>query len=460
MTGKKIFMIGIKGVGMTSLAIVLQRMGNIVSGSDVAKHFITDKVLEKYGITVYQGFDEKHITSETDLFVISGAHANPNNAEYVAIEKLGITIKTHAEALGEVMDESALKISVCGSHGKTTTSAMLATIFSASHMKGGHQIGVPFFSSIDGGAYNGGDYFIAEADEYVNKPIIDLTPRFSFQHPDILLCTNIDYDHPDVYASLGEVQAAFNAFMNSTIDRGGKVLYCADDHQTSPAIQNLAYDKLYSYGLSKSADLVVSRVIDNENTTSFSASFRDTYLGEFQLRIGGAHNILNAAGAVLASHLSGLDNTTIARGLSEFTGSARRFELIEHFKSTYLYDDYAHHPQEITAVLQAAKSKYPNNRIIVIFQPHTFSRTTKFESEFLSSLEKADKAYILQVFSSERETSNAQSEVHLGHLYTIDEVYSELRKEQLNNTTIITMGAGDVYTMHPALLALVKASYE
>lgn len=460
MTGKKIYMIGIKGVGMTSLALVCHRMGNVVSGSDVDKHFITDGTLEKYGIGVHQGFSADHINADTDLVIVSGAHAQLDNPEVKAAETLGIVTKTHAEALAMLMDESALRISVCGSHGKTTTSAMLATIFLDSELKGAHHIGVPSFSGIDGGGYNGNEYFITEADEYVNKPNIDLTPRFSFQHPHILLCTNIDYDHPDAYASLEQVQAAFKEFMLATISRGGKVAYCADDHTTSPVIQGLPYDQLYSYGLSKSADLVVTDVVDNEGTTSFSASFRGTSLGDFQLRVGGSHNILNAAGAVLVAHLSGLSTAIITRGLSEFTGSARRFELVHKYESTYLYDDYAHHPREIAAILQAARSKFPNNRIIAIFQPHTFSRTHAFEADFLSSLQHADKAYILQVFSSARESSDAKSEPQLGHLYTADEVCDELGHEQLGNTTILTMGAGDIYTMHPKLLTVIRSSYE
>lgn len=448
-------MLGIKGVGMTSLALVYHRMGNQVIGSDVEKSFITDVVLEKYGISVYQGFDASHIAKDFDLVVASGAHMNEKNIEFTTFQQQNIPVITHAEALGKVMDSFPIRISVCGSHGKTTTSAMLATIFSESQMKGAHQIGVPTFSGIDGGAYNGPDYFIAEADEYANNPHIDNTPRFNYQHPTILLCTNVDFDHPDVYPSLSDVQDAFKKFMATTIEQGGKIVYCADDHSLSSVVEGLQYDQLFSYGLSKSADLVISSVVDNEESTSFNATFRGEDLGKFILHISGQHNILNAAGALLVCVLAELDTAIVRNGLAQFTGSARRFELIFQKNTTYLFDDYAHHPSEIEAVLEAAKHKFPQNRIVLIFQPHTFSRTQAFEKEFTIALEKADKAYCLEVFSSERE-DKAEVETNIGKLYTKDDMLKELIQDDLKNTTIITMGAGDVYKLHPEIKEIIN----
>lgn len=448
-------MIGIKGVGMTSLALVYHRMGHVVVGSDVSHSFITDAVLAKYGITVHNGFAASHISADIDEFVVSGAHSNANNVEYSALIKKGIVAKSHAQALGDVMRESKQRISVCGSHGKTTTSAMLATIFNSTSMQGAHHVGVPTFSGLDGGAYNGADYFIAEADEYANNPHVDNTPRFSFQEPDYLLCTNIDYDHPDIYTSLSHVQKTFSSFMQTTIKRGGTVIYCVDDHNSSSSIQNLAQEQVFSYGLSQTADLIISDVVDNESITSFTASFRGEVLGSFTLQVAGIHNIRNAAGAILVSHICNLSIIDIQKGLSQFAGSARRFQLIASHNHHYLYDDYAHHPKEIEAVINAARHRHPDYKIVVIFQPHTFSRTNAYAADFAKALALADKMYVLEVFSSEREKTGAEVSKELQPLFTIDKVLEQLQKNKEDKTVIITMGAGDIYTYHNRISAIL-----
>ena len=458
-TGKNIYMIGIKGVGMTSLAIVLHRMANKVSGSDVEKRFITDEVLEKYGIEVHQGFDSSHISSNIDLIIISGVFANDKNVEFAKLKNGNIPIMTHAEALGMIMDDFTTRISVCGSHGKTTTSAMLATIFSESGQKGAHQIGVPHFSDQDGGAYNGTDYFIAEADEYANKPNIDNTPRFTFQHPTILVCTNVDFDHPDIYASINEVQEAFKKFVTTTVEAGGNIVFCSDDLPTSKVIQGISYDKIYSFGISKNADLVISDINELPGKNSFKATFRGEFLGEIVLQTSGMHNILNAAAALLASYLAKIDIKTITEGLLKFAGSARRYQRIFQLNDTYVYDDYAHHPKEISAVIDATRHAFPEHRIIIIFQPHTFSRSNALGSEFQIALQKADVAFCLEVFSSERETNKTLADAHLGTLFTKDEALLSLSKEVLEKTVIITMGAGDVYSMHPSIIKCIQNYY-
>ncbi|KXK12280.1 MAG: UDP-N-acetylmuramate--L-alanine ligase [Microgenomates bacterium OLB23] len=398
MNSKNIYMLGIKGVGMTSLALLYHRMGNTVSGSDVQHEFITDTVLQKYGIKVHDGFDASHIAEHFDEIVVSGAHAHTQNVEFNELLKQHISHKTHAEALGAVMNHFKLKISVCGTHGKTTSSSMLATIFAQSHLKGAHHIGVPTFSGLDGGAYSGDEYIIVEADEYANNPFTDKTPRFNFQHPDIIYCTNIDYDHPDIYASLAEVQNAFIAFMRNSISQGGKVVYCADDPGMSKVVSELAHDHVFSYGLSKSADLVVQDVVDDEKVTQFKAVFKGNDMGEYTLQVGGMHNVLNAAGALLTSQLADLQPEVARVGLAQFYGSARRFELKTQHNSTYVYDDYAHHPKEIAAVVSATRNKFPHHRIVVIFQPHTVSRTNAYAADFERALQLADKAYVMSVF--------------------------------------------------------------
>jgi UDP-N-acetylmuramate--alanine ligase len=328
---------------------------------------------------------------------------------------------------------------------------MLATIFSKSTLKGAHHIGVPDFSGLDGGMFNGTDYIIVEADEYATNPHVDNTPRFAFQHPNILACTNIDYDHPDIYKNLEAVQKVFGEFMLATLNNGGKVVYCGDDSALSKVVAELPKDNIFSYGTSESNDLVISLVQDNANETSFQCKLRGEDLGKFHIELSGQHNILNAACAILVSYLSKIEMSLIRDGLAQFTGSKRRFELITSRNNTYLYDDYAHHPKEITAVIEAARHKFPDNRILVIFQPHTFSRTNALATEFAEALQTADEHYVLSIFSSEREKEDSLTTSELGKLYNSEELVSTLKTKDLRNTTLITMGAGNVYDMHTEL---------
>ncbi len=456
---KHIYMIGIKGVGMTSLALVYHRMGYTVSGSDVAKKFITDDVLHKYGITVYEGFDAAHIPQDVDWIVVSGPHAQPENAEYqLAIEKK-VQILTHAEALGAVMDEAKLKISVCGSHGKTTASAMLATIFAGSDLKGAHAIGVPSFSQLDGGAYFGSDYFIAEADEYANNPRNDPRPRFSFQHPHIALCTNIDFDHPDIYSSLADVQNAFLGFLVAIASHGGKVVYNGDDKGMTPVIKDLPFESTYSYGTAALSDLHILEVTDDESVTTFKAVFKDEDLGSFELSVHGMHNIYNAAGSILVAHLAGIDMETVRKNLKNFSGSKRRMELIYQKGTTHLFDDYAHHPKEISAVVGSLRHTFPGKKLHLIFQPHTYSRTEVLAEDFKKALSEADYLYIMEVFGSEREKvgEHVQTKDLLGQSLTKEATLELLKKNYSDGDIVITMGAGNVYELHNDIKAILES---
>lgn len=458
---KHVYMIGIKGVGMASLALVYHRMGYQVTGSDVATKFITDDILKKYGIQYHIGFDAKNIPGDADFAVISAAFTNEENPEYKQFFHADLPLYTHAEALGKLMDAFSLKISVCGSHGKTTTSAMLAYIFSQSALKGAHCLGVPSFSGLDGGAYTGTDYFVAEADEYANKPPIDNTPRFNFQHPDILVCTNIDFDHPDIYPSLRDLQQAFKNFMMQVISQNGKVVYSADDRYLSKMVKELAYDALYSYGTSHAADLVISDIKDTQAETSFHATYRNEDIGSFALGIGGLHNIENAAATILTCKLSGIDEQVVRKALQSFTGSQRRFEFIYRRNNTFLIDDYAHHPREISAVIDATRHKFPGYKVIVVFQPHTYSRTEAMKEEFVAALKKADIAYVMMTFSSEREKTTTETSLLnplLGQAYSLQETVQKISQHIANDTVIITMGAGDIYTLHPHIIDLIKKS--
>ena len=335
---------------------------------------------------------------------------------------------------------------------------MLAWILAQSNLKGAHCIGVPLFSELDGGAFAGKDYFVAEADEYAHKPHEDNTPRFNFQHPDILICTNIDFDHPDVYASLEMVKQAFHRFMQRTIVEKGRVIYCADDPHSVEVTNGLHPESLYSYGTVKTADFVISDVKDAQDETSFSAIYRGEDCGRVMLTLSGMHNVKNAAAAILACKLTGrIENVAVQKALALFTGSQRRFELVHNARNTYLIDDYAHHPREIEAVIDAVRHRFPQQRIVVIFQPHTFSRTSALKLDFEKALQKADMTYVVDTFASEREKKQTQDAENtlLDKTYSEKELCENLSHYLKNGDVLLTIGAGDVYALHPSLIKII-----
>ena len=438
-----IYMVGIKGVGMTALALILNKMGKNVWGSDVVEEFKTDAVLKRNGITILPGFTEQNISENIDLVITTAAHGGLSNPEVLAAQRKGISIMTHAEALGIVMNLFKLKISVCGSHGKTTVSAMIAFVFEKLKIKAGYHVGAASFSGYDAGGFSGYDYFVTEADEYLASPGINDTPRFMFQNPDIIICTNIDFDHPDVYKNLDAVEDAFVGFLQKLMTKNGTLIYYKNDVLLHKIAHQLSLQKIHAYDL-----------IDAQNIS---------------LSIPGNHNQLNAAAAQTLFQILGFDEDQTKKALAEFKGSSRRFEKIYENFGFVLYDDYAHHPAEIVATIAAVRIRYPSRRLVVIFQPHTFSRTERLKEGFIKALAKADSAVIVDIFPSKREnvadyTITSQSLVKEAQnqgiknitYYPVTSLNPELSTLLKPGDIIITMGAGSIYELHSDIIEMLK----
>ena len=467
-TGKKIYMVGIKGVGMTALALIYKKLANHIIGSDIGTVFPTDRILKENNIPIKGGFTPRNITDDIDLVVTTGAHGGMTNPEVEEAINKGIEVLTHGQALGGLMDDFKTTISVCGAHGKTTTSALAAYVLYNSTLKGAHLVGTAEFSSLTGGDYWGNDYFVSEADEYSNSPGTDPTPRFMFQHPDYIVCTNIDFDHPDRYKDLYDVQQSYKKFFTTqNQDRKGILIYCGDDDVSVDASQDVPSESKYSFGFSEKCDLLLSDYGVRENKSYFTASFKGKDLGEFNLYIPGRHNVLNTGAVILLAHLLDLDIDNTRTTLSHFTGSSRRFEEIFIGNDIYLYDDYAHHPKEIAAVIEAARSRFPQHRVILIFQPHTYSRTKMLAERFIEALSEADRSYVLDVFASAREKETQA-------VYSSEQLIEQARLESKTNIEylsssnlsllkdvikrgdiVITAGAGDIYKYHSELVNII-----
>ncbi|OGK17324.1 UDP-N-acetylmuramate--L-alanine ligase [Candidatus Roizmanbacteria bacterium RIFCSPHIGHO2_01_FULL_39_12c] len=488
---RNIFIVGIKGVAMANLAVILRKMGKTVAGSDVAEQFITDEILKKYKIAYQIGFDPKKIPTHTDLIVYSGANQGDQNPQVITAKKQGVSVISQAQLLGELSKLFKMNIAVCGCHGKTTTSSLLSYALIKLGAKPSYLVGSSDFNGLPGGDFNGSKYFVVEADEYAVNPPHDLTPKFHHLNPDLILCTNIDFDHPDVYRDLSSTKKAFSKFfaMNASINRSIRafMFFCADDKNLMSIADRLAKDSYLTYGYSNTADLRIVNYQPDAYGSSFQVELNykrhsgNPRLGggrpesvlikherrsiQIDLKLAGEKNVSNAAGVILILLELGFSLSKIKKAIGDFTGAKRRFELVFEDKGTYLFDDYAHHPAEIEATIKAARAKYPRQRVIVIFQPHTYSRTQRFLPGFAKSLSLADKTIILPVFASARENPGKFS-VSSSGIATINplKLTSVNSKSELTQylksiikyqDIIFTMGAGDVYKLSDDIIRII-----
>lgn len=467
---KHIHFVGVKGVGMAPLAIIAKEAGFVVTGSDIAKTFITDKSLLEKDIIPFTGFDALHVAG-ADLIITTGAHGGYDNAEVAFAKKNNIPVWTQGKAVGKFMqgslfDLSYQGISVGGTHGKTTTTAMIAHILFNAGKDPSWVVGTSSILSLGlSGHFGKGKYFVAEADEYANEPVYDKTPKMLLQHPQIAVITNVEHDHPDVYPTLESTYAAFAKFAN-LVPKDGVVVACGDDKGVQEVLKNFP-KKVLTYGFGGNNIYKIEQV----KTTLDGSQWRvmhdkETVPAHLKLQIPGKHNVLNATASYIVGDICGVANDNIGSALFAFQGTKRRFEYVGQLPTgALLYDDYAHHPTEIEKTLTAIREKYPKSSIVCIFQPHTFSRTKLLFDQFVDSLSLADEVILTDIYSSERELFD--SSISSGML--ADKIASKKptflaksladvvkyvnEKAYKDNTIVLTMGAGDVYQVANDLLA-------
>jgi UDP-N-acetylmuramate--alanine ligase len=454
---KKVHCIGIKGAGMTALAEMFAKKGVRVTGSDTAEVFFTDEVLRKAGIVPIEHFAPENIPEDADLIVYSTSYNSETNTELRTALEGGISILSYPEALGELMKEK-MGLAVCGTHGKTTTSAMLAEVL---RFLGEDPMAIVGSRVLqwDGNALSGnGKYFVLEADEYQNK--------LQYYFPFGAILTSLDFDHPDFFPDLASYKKVFSEFVQK-IPHHGVLVSCGDSAIVIDVARDAHCQKL-SYGFVSGNDFQITNydsttnfLPSSEKSLSLKQSFEVMYEGEslgmFALQLAGKHNALNATAVIaLCSYLK-FDMDTVREGLKNFTGTARRFEYIGEYRGALLYDDYAHHPEEIKATLRAFRDLYPTRRMVVIFHPHTFTRTKALLPEFAQSFDDANVVYILDIYGSAREKQGGVSSQEIvdlintyhrdkaTHIATITEVITELKNETRDNDIVITLGAGNVW---------------
>ena len=443
LTGKRVHFIGIGGSGMSGLARIAISHGIKVSGSDSSDSSVLN-ALRALGAEVFIGHRPENV-SGADLIVFSNA-IKPNNPERQAGKNSGIQEITRASALALLMSDS-VSIAVAGTHGKTTTSSMATVALQSAGVDPSFAIGGILKSSGSNAHRGTGKYFVAEADESDGS--------FVAYHPHAAIITNVEWDHVDHFKSEAEVFQAFEDFVTTIT---GFLVYCADDEGASK-IAASAKIKTIGYGKSDKAALKVDQISLTASGSTARVLLNGAKIGTLELSVPGEHNVLNAA-AVLAVGLElGLSAASLLDGLIKFHGAGRRFELKGSVGGIRVIDDYGHHPTEINVTLTAAKRYAGGGRLLVVFQPHRYSRTKAFMKEFAQSLSIADHAWLLEVYAASEQPISGVSSANIVKLMSSGTfepnfiaVTEAVAQEAKPGDVIITLGAGDVSSLGPIIL--------
>ncbi len=480
-------LVGIKGVGMASLAAVLVDMGKEIFGWDVKEDFVTKKQLDRLRVRIS---DQEVLPDNIQAVIYTAAHHDVQHPLVQQAIKKGIPCFSLAEVTGAL---SQLKptIAVCGVGGKSTTSAMLAWIFGQITRRASYMVGVGEIKGLnktgswsnkqqpaESSKKSADDYFMVEADEYATNPTAihqgqPAQPRFLSLTPQIIICTQILHDHPDVYPSINDTLKTFEAFFQK-LPSHGLLISNADDTNSQKLIlqfNRLRPDiKIIQVGNSKQADVQIAETKSILGQTSAKVRLTKQIRHDWQvdqnewqlnLSIPGQMNLRNAVTVLVASVQAGLPIEEVISALQSFQSTSRRLEKVAEKDQVIYYDDYAHHPQEISAAIEAIKSWYPDLPLTIIFQPHTYSRTKSLLADFAHCLAEADHVILLPIFSSAREqadpTTSSQQIVDLiNQIGTTAQLASTSSEAadfvvKIKQGLVVTMGAGDVYLIHELL---------
>lgn len=461
---KSAHFIGIGGAGMSGIALVLHERGRRVTGSDLKEsHYVRE--LEAAGIPIHLGHDAATIDAERPDVVVISTAIPATNPELVRARELGIPVWPRAKMLS-ALSEGATTVAVAGTHGKTTTSSMVATMLDVMGLDPSFLIGGVVEGYDTNGRDGRGGYFVAEADESDGS--------FLFLDPNVVVVTNIEEDHLDHYGTLAKIEETFCEFMDLVGADGTVVIMGDDAHYVELA--HSTGRRVVTYGFGPSNDYVCRQV----GTRGISSMLEVTKAPgtdaertvEVTIRANpGRHNVLNAAASLAVADVLGLDLAAAARALSEFKGARRRFTHVGDAGGIVVVDDYGHHPTEIAATLGAA-SDLDFKRIVCVFQPHRYSRTQALRTQFGTAFDAADVLYVMDVFpagetpipgiSGKTVANEAAARGKVGEVSYVsnrrallERLCDELREGDL----VITQGAGDVTLLGPALLAALKDKY-
>lgn len=435
--GCRAHLVGVGGVSMYPLAEMLLSRGVLVSGSDMrdSDHLAH---LRSQGVTIYLGHFPENIQGAG--LVIRTAAVHDDNPEIAAARAAGIPVFERAQALGALMSDYRHALCVSGTHGKTTTTSMCTHIVMEAGLDPTIMIGgdLPLL----GCGYRIGqrDTIVLESCEYCNS--------FLSFRPTVAVVLNVEEDHMDFFRDLGEIQQSFRTFAG-LVPENGWVVYNADDPNTVQALQGIDRQAV-TFGLDCPAQFTAQNLIYQQGMARFDLVERGQYVCHIRLAVPGRHNVLNALAAAAAARCMGIDGATIAAGLAQYSGAGRRFEYRGTCNGAKVYDDYAHHPGELSTLLTTAKT-LGYKRVICAFQPHTYTRTIACFDGFVQQLSRADKVVLMEIFPARETNTTGISSKDLaekipGALYcaTLEETASALRALAQPGDLILTVGAGEL----------------
>lgn len=431
---KHIYFIGIGGISQSALATICLSEGIKVSGSDREKSDITEH-LKRLGVNIYYSHNGKNIQN-VDLVVYSGAIPS-NNEEIMQAQKDNIPLMERAEFLGVISSMYKKVIAVSGIHGKTTTTGMLAVVFTYAKLNPTVHIGGEIKNFDSNSKIGSKEYFITEACEY-RESFLKLNPNTS-------IILNIEEDHPDYYKNLSQILKAFENFslksQNIVIGESYKSLISRKD--------------IISFSIGGKSDYIAKNIKKMYGVTSFSVYKKGKFWGNVKLRLMGEHNVYNALSVIAVSEIYGISKSDIIGGLWEYLGVKRRFDFWKEYASTMVFHDYAHHPTEIKSVIKMCK-EYFNLPIICYFQPHTYSRTKTLFSEFLSAFDECEETFILPTYSARENANQGYSgqflaknlklkNIKVKYLKKKESAVKSIKGNYGKKCIILVLGAGDIY---------------
>ncbi|MCP4870642.1 MAG: UDP-N-acetylmuramate--L-alanine ligase [Proteobacteria bacterium] len=451
---KTIHFVGVGGIGMSGIAEVLNNLGYDVSGSDLRSNATTQRLVE-LGVTVQKGHEASNV--EGAHVVVRSSAVRDDNPEVIAARNLGIPVIPRAEMLAELM-RMKHGVAVAGSHGKTTTTSLLAGIFDDAGMDPTIVVGGKLNSVGTNAVLGRGEWMVAEADESDG----------SFLHlsPTINIVTNIDPEHLDHYGTEEALHEAFLAFINKVPFYGAAIL-CLD-HSVIQSLLPQVTKRYVTYGFSSQADLRAVDVSVGQGANTFSVMKGETFLGPVTLKLPGRHNVLNALAAITSSLEAGIPFPVIQQALGRFEGVQRRFTIRGDFPLITVVDDYAHHPAEIRATLGAARESY-GRRIVAIWQPHRFSRVRDLREEFARAFNDCALVIVMDIYRAGEDpiegldgpalVSDLRHHGHKGAVFaaTHDDVLDMVRRQVRKGDVVITLGAGDVTALSHQVADVVGA---
>ncbi|MBR5577376.1 MAG: UDP-N-acetylmuramate--L-alanine ligase [Lachnospiraceae bacterium] len=448
-----IYFIGIGGISMSGLAEILLNEGFQISGSDTGQSPLTRK-LASMNATIYYGQSVSHLDDTVDLVVYTAA-IHEDNPEWIRMKELGLPSLSRAELLGQMMKNYEMPIAVSGTHGKTTTTSMISQVLLSSDLDPTLSIG-GILKAINGNIRIGkSPYFVTEACEYTNS--------FLKFFPKVGIILNVEEDHMDFFHDIEEIRQSFHQFA-ALIPADG-TLIINEEIENLSSITNGLTCNILTYGFTENCDYYASDIsYDSLGLASYTLIRKNKAPLSVSLGVPGRHNISNSLAAFALSDLLALKEEKTCQALLDFKGTDRRFEYKGEIGGITIIDDYAHHPTEITATLTAA-ANYPHKTLWCIFQPHTYTRTKAFLTDFAQALSLADKVILADIYAA-RETdtlgissADLQKELlKLGkecyHFPTFDEIENFLLEKCINGDLLITMGAGDIVKVGENLLGL------